>query len=211
MNVCSKCGAELSGDIRFCKACGSGVSKNQGALINEKKARVTAEEKKGIRTIGVIAAAAAVLLAAWVLYSVFRGKPEGPLKMAPAPANALTAYTAVQQANGEVKIPLTDLADGKAHFYTYAENGAGIKFFALRKADGSIGVALDACQACYRAKKGYRQEGQNVICNNCGMAFRPEDVGVVTGGCNPIPVAHRMAGEAAIVKAADLMKGKMYF
>jgi uncharacterized membrane protein len=213
MNVCSKCGAEMGDNVKFCKECGTKLSGRQSALINEKKARVTAEEKNGLKTIGVVAGVAMAVLSAWVLYSVFRGKPEGPVKTASASsgANAVMAYMTVEKENGEVKIPLADLADGRAHFYTYTAGDKVIKFFALRKADGSIGVALDACSACYRAKKGYRQEGSNVICNNCGMAFRPEDVGIVTGGCNPIPVAHRAAGDIVTVKAADLEKGRIYF
>lgn len=211
MNVCSKCGVEMNEGAKFCKICGSGLSKKESAVINEKRARVTAGEKKGLRTIGVIAGVAVAVLAAWVLYSVFRGKSEGPMKMAPAPANSVSAYMTAEKENGEVKIPLAGLTDGKARFYTYTAGDKLVKFFALRKADGSIGVALDACNACYRAKKGYRQEGRNVICNNCGMAFRPEDVGIVTGGCNPIPVAHRVAGDVVTVKAADLEKGAKYF
>lgn len=211
MSVCSKCGVEMSGGVKFCKACGSGVSGKDSALITEKKARVTAEDKKGIRTVALVAGAAAVLLSVWIVASVFRGKQEGPVNMAPAPAHATTTYMTVKQENGEVKVPLAALADGKTRFYVYSAGGMDIKFFALRKADGSIGVALDACQACYRAKKGYRQEGDHVVCNNCGMAFSPSDVGVVTGGCNPISLAHRVAGDAVVVKTADLEKGKKYF
>lgn len=212
MNVCGKCGVETGGDARFCKACGSGLSGKDSALINEKKARVMAGKKKGSKAAGAIAGVLAAALSIAVLYFVSRGKADPPLRIPQASgANAMTASLAVQQENGEVKVPAASLGDGKAGFYAYSAGDKEIRFFALRKPDGSIGVALDACNACYGAKKGYRQEGSRVICNNCGMIFRPEDVGVVTGGCNPIPVASRVAGDSVIVKAADLEKGKMYF
>ena len=47
----------------------------------------------------------------------------------------------------------------------------------MKRYDGSIRTALDACVACNHAKLGYRQEGDLVVCNNCGMGFKPTDIG----------------------------------
>ena len=43
---------------------------------------------------------------------------------------------------------------------------AVIRFLVIHKPNGDSRTALDACQICGTA--GYRQEGQNVICRNCG-------------------------------------------
>lgn len=216
MNICTKCGAELNEGAKFCKACGSGLPGHDNALVNEKKARVTAGERKRLWTAGIISGALVAFLAVSVLYLVFRGEPDSSPRMfvkttAGSDASVATSYTTAHEENGLVRIPLAGLASGKAGFYTYTAGGMVIKFFVLRKPDGSIGAALDACNACYRAKMGYRQEGPNVICNNCGMAFRPEDVGVVTGGCNPIPLKSTVAADTLVINAAELEKWKMYF
>lgn len=213
MNVCSKCGVEMKEGARYCKACGSGSPGAGDDLIAQKRARVTAEEKRNGRTVMIASGALAAVVLVAIIAFAFRGGASGKF-MAPAvsaggvtaPAPAMT-----RESNGEVRIALADLADGTAHFYAHQAGGGVIRFFLIRKEDGGIGAALDACNACYRAKRGYRHEGKKVICNNCNMAFDPRDVGIVTGGCNPIPVPYRLDAGAVVVKTADLEKGRMYF
>jgi len=213
MSICSKCGVEMKDSARFCKACGSGAQEKGNDLIAEKKARVTAEEKRGGRTTMMVAGALVAVLLVVIVAVVLRGGRSGKFT-SPAVSGAGVAAAApamTRQENGEVRIPLADLTDGTAHFYAYQAGNGVVRFFLIRKDDGSIGTALDACNSCYRAKRGYRQEGKRVICNNCNMAFDPKDVGVVTGGCNPIPVPFRQEGGTVVVKTVDLEKGRMYF
>ena len=63
---------------------------------------------------------------------------------------------------------------------------------------------LDACNACYHAKLGYHQNGDLMVCNNCGMAFKSTDIEKVAGGCNPIPVRKNADGGTVVLKARDL-------
>ena len=81
----------------------------------------------------------------------------------------------------------------------------------MKSPDGSIRTAFDACMACNHAKLGYRQEGNVVVCNNCGMGFSPADIGKVSGGCNPIPINKTTDGQTLVVKATDLESGAQYF
>ena len=81
----------------------------------------------------------------------------------------------------------------------------------MKAQDGSFRTALDACVACNHAKLGYRQEGALVVCNNCGMGFKPTDIGMMTGGCNPIPVNKSIDGQLIVLKAKDLEAGAQYF
>ncbi len=102
---------------------------------------------------------------------------------APAQAAHLTAQ------NGVVEIPLSDLADSDMHFYSADVHGNPIRFFVIRRGNSQYTAALDACRICGWA--GYRQQGQNVICRNCGAAIYVPSIGEA-GGCNPIPVTSRI-------------------
>jgi high-affinity iron transporter len=115
---------------------------------------------------------------------------------APTPAKALVAQ------DGRVRISLSDLTDSSLHFYTADVNGTVIRFLVIHQTNGNYSVALDACQICGRA--GYRQEGQNVICRNCGATIYIPSIGD-RGGCNPIPVKSNVAGGEVIVDLSALV------
>ncbi|MGA2510689.1 MAG: Fe-S-containing protein [Candidatus Acidiferrales bacterium] len=115
---------------------------------------------------------------------------------APTPAKALIAQ------DGRVRIALSDLTDSSLHFYTADVNGTVIRFLVIHQTNGNYSVALDACQICGRA--GYRQEGQNVICRNCGATIYIPSIGD-RGGCNPIPVKSNVAGGEVIVDLSALV------
>jgi len=114
---------------------------------------------------------------------------------APIPATRLVAR------DGQVRIPLSELSDSSLHFYTAEVNGAVIRFLVIHKTDGDYGTALDACEICGTA--GYRQEGQNVVCRNCGAAIYIPTIGV-SGGCNPIGVKSKVEGGDVVVDLAAL-------
>ena len=212
MGKCSKCGIEMKENAKFCKACGS--SSGTGAALNEKKARVMTGEKQWVKPAVTAAVVVLVVAAAWMGKSVYVSKRMGAHPVFPPhrdasarPANALP----VQEQGGNVGISLKTIEDGKAHFFAYAAGGKTITFFVMKAADGSIRTAFDACVACNHAKLGYRQEGDLVVCNNCGMGFKPTDIGLMTGGCNPIPVNKSVDGQSVVLKAKDLEAGAQYF
>jgi uncharacterized membrane protein len=96
-------------------------------------------------------------------------------------------------------------ADGRARFYSFT-TGAGrtIRFFVMKSADGVVRAAMDACVVCYRQRLGYRQDGDQMVCNKCGQAFASNRINEVTGGCNPISLNREVAGGQVIVRAAAL-------
>ena len=126
-------------------------------------------------------------------------------------AARLARAATVTAENGVVRIPRATVSDGNAHFFIYPTGGKHILFFAMRASDGSIRVAYDACVACNHAKLGYRQEGDHVVCNNCGMGFMPTEIGTLSGGCNPIPLKAAADGAMLVVRTADLEAGARYF
>ena len=96
----------------------------------------------------------------------------------------------------QVRIPLSDLTDSSLHFYNADVNGTAIRFLVIHQINGNYATALDACQICGRA--GYRQDGQNIVCRNCGASIYAPSIGD-RGGCNPIPVkSHIDAGELVV-------------
>jgi len=214
MKICGKCGAEVNEGAEYCKKCGNAASK-PGAGLDEKKSRVFARDKKWVKTAVLGGGVVFAVLALWAFYTITSSRSM-MVSDKTAAAHAATSDGAspavqVKQENGEVRVPLADLDDRAPHFYVYQTNGKAIRFFLLRDAEGGVRAALDACQNCFRAKRGYRQEGNTVICSNCGMSFKYETIGIVTGGCNPIPLARKMAGQVVVLKAKDLEAGAKYF
>lgn len=119
--------------------------------------------------------------------------------------------TAVKAENGAVAIPLTEVSDGKVHFFTMDEAGKKIRFFVVKSPDGQVRAAFDACDVCYPEKKGYRAEGDFVVCVNCGRRFHLNMVGEVRGGCNPAPLTRTVAGDKLVIQAADIAAGAGFF
>jgi high-affinity iron transporter len=138
--------------------------------------------------------AAAVLCVA-VVVSFAGDYVYGRVAAAPSPAKTLIAQ------DNLVRIPLSELSDSSLHFYTADVDGSVIRFLVIHKLNGDYAVALDACQICGTA--GYRQEGQSVICRNCGAAIYIPSIGQF-GGCNPISVKSRVEGGEVIVDLSAL-------
>jgi hypothetical protein len=145
------------------------------------------------------------------------GAPNGassPQPSAPAPASATSGhdpYPQVFAENGVVSFPISTFADGKARFYTYMNGDKPIEFFVLRSKDGTVRAAFNACDVCFGAKKGYRQEGDVMVCNNCGSRFPADKINEVRGGCNPGPLTRTVQGDNLIIKVEDIVAGQTYF
>ncbi len=128
-----------------------------------------------------------------------------------AAAASTDGKTAVTAQDGEVRLPVASLADGNARFYTIEAGGKTVEFFVLKGADGTIRAAFDACDVCFPYKKGYHQEGDVMVCNNCGSRFPSDKINIVRGGCNPAPVERRVDGDTLVIKISDLATGARFF
>ena len=129
-------------------------------------------------------------------------------------AQAFLGFSKYDQlkANGDsVSIPVADVSDGKAHYFQFGDGDKAIKFFVVKSADGKIRSAFDACDVCFKEKKGYTQEGEQFICNNCGMRFHSSRIGEVKGGCNPSPLKNIVEGDKVRFAVADLTPGQRFF
>ncbi len=127
-------------------------------------------------------------------------------------AFTLGKYEKVKSNGGVVTISTAKVSDGKAHFYKYEDGGKEIAFFVVKAADGSLKTAFDACDACYRDKKGYEQQGDKMNCKNCNQKFAINRLGPnATGGCNPGYLPHQVNGGTMSIKTSDLKSGAKYF
>lgn len=120
-------------------------------------------------------------------------------------------YETVRAAKGFVSLPASAFADGRAHYYSYDAEGREIRFFVLKSSDGVIRAAFDACDVCYESRKGYVQDGDVMVCQNCGQRFHSARINEVRGGCNPAPLPRVLQGDAVRIKAANLVSGAHYF
>ncbi len=90
--------------------------------------------------------------------------------------------------DGDLIIPVADVTEN-ASFYGYEIDGTTIEVLAIKAEDGSIRTAFNTCQVCYDSGRGYyKQEGDDLVCQNCGNRFSASDVEVSKGGCNPVPI-----------------------
>jgi uncharacterized membrane protein len=127
-------------------------------------------------------------------------------------AFSLGKYEKVKASNGTITLPVAKLSDGKAHFYKFEDNGKEIAFFAVKTTDGSYKTAFDACDSCYKSKKGYEQQGDKMNCKNCNQKFAINRLGPnATGGCNPGYLPHQLSGGTISISVNDLKGGARYF
>ena len=102
-----------------------------------------------------------------------------------------------------------------AKFYPYESDGIKMEVLALKANDGTIRTALNTCQVCYSSGKGYYvQEGNELVCQNCGNRFALNMVGKSKGGCNPVPISDTSKvddGNKIIIDKNYLDKNKAYF
>jgi uncharacterized membrane protein len=166
----------------------------------QKKAQFSAAATKNRKKhLFIIAGLAIVGLISYLAAGGSTGAPEA-------------ASVLVSGGGGDISIPLSDFASGQAKFFNYVTaDKVPMRFFVIKSSDGIYRAALDACDVCYRGKRGYRQQGDDMVCQKCGQHFSSKLVNEVTGGCNPVALTRIVAGGNLLIKAADLEGLKTYF
>ena len=121
-------------------------------------------------------------------------------------------YQDAPMQDGRISIPLSQVNDGKVHFYTYRHSGKRINFFVRTDGKGTISSYFDACYTCYKKKKGYRQEGEDIICNECSMKFGlAEEKWSEKDGCNPILLKSSREDNRLLIDTAVIERGAKLF
>ena len=120
--------------------------------------------------------AAAMVAAAALAVTLFTARP--------APKAADTA----PPAGGDIAFTAKEIG-AQASYFDYDADGTTVQVLAVRASDDIVRMALNTCQVCNGSPYAYfEQEGDLFICQNCKNRFSSSDVGIVSGGCNPVPM-----------------------
>jgi len=168
------------------------------AALNEAEQRrqrwLERRQRRWMMAAAATAFAVALLLAADYVYA----RTEQEL----SPARAVVP-------RGEfIRIPAREVDDGNLHRFAWTENGVTVRFIVIRRPDGSLAAALDACQIC--GIVGYNQHGPNVICRNCAAVIYIPSIGQF-GGCNPIPLESTLESGELRIRLAHLRAASAAF
>ena len=184
----------------------SSSSKKRNTKITQekrqaKKDAVLGPEKKGRLPLMVAIVCSVLIIAGGIFYATYDRSQTSPV------AASVTADNSVTQ----VSLPANLFADGKARHFEHVAGEFKIKYFVLKSSDGVIRAAFDACDVCWPAGKGYYQEGDHMVCRNCGRKFASVLVNEVKGGCNPAPLNRRVENDKVIIEVKDILEGRQYF
>lgn len=116
--------------------------------------------------------------------------------------------------NSDIVIPVNELTE-QVSFYPAEIDGTKLEIMAVKASDGSIRTAFNTCQICFSSGSGYyEQEGNQLVCQNCGNRFGMDDVEVTRGGCNPVPITseNKTVNDETITISQDfLLQAKSIF
>ena len=102
-----------------------------------------------------------------------------------------------------------------AKFYPYNADGTKMEVIAVKASDGSIRTAFNTCQVCFDSGRGfYTQQGDELVCNNCGNRFKIDQLEKIRFGCNPIPIMKENKtddGKYITIAKDFIVKNKSYF
>ena len=121
---------------------------------------------------------------------------------------ALSPAKPVDFAGGQIRIPKAEVADGDLHRYSTTVDGTNVRFLLYKKPNGEVATVLDACTIC--GAVGFYKGTGGIVCKNCSAPVNAQTIGE-KGGCNPIPLKSKDAGDSIVITAGDLSEGKEVF
>jgi uncharacterized membrane protein len=130
---------------------------------------------------------------------------------AKTPQTRSSPTAAVNTSAGLVSLPVSTFDDGQAHYFQHQNGDITIRYFVLKSADGVVRAAFDACDVCWPAGKGYAQDGEFMVCRNCGQRFHSAKINEVKGGCNPAPLERKVENGMLVIRVDAIVEGKTYF
>lgn len=166
-----------------------------------KKQAVLGTEKKNRIPLIVVCCVVLLLSGGALAFYSLSGKGE----------TAVAASSAISTDAAMVSHPVSLFEDGQARHFEYRDNDISIRYFILKSSDGIIRAAFDACDVCWPAGKGYYQDGDTMVCRNCGRRFASVLVNEVQGGCNPAPLKRSVDGDKLVLRIDDIREGRQYF
>ena len=172
---------------------------SQGKLAAKKAAVLGRQKKK--RLPWAMAAVVVIVIAAAVVFFNTQEDGESPV----------SASGPVVVDKTLVVLPTHLFDDGRARHFEYVSGKETIRYFVLKSSDGVLRAAFDACDVCWPAGKGYYQDGDHMVCRNCGRRFASVLVNEVQGGCNPAPLSRKLENDKLVIQIKDIEQGRQYF
>jgi uncharacterized membrane protein len=176
--------------------------KGKKERLEAKRAAFQGDKKKKHHSLWVVLICAGLLAGGLISYFYVNSSGESRAERSPA---------ATASAGSSLIMPVSTFDDGRARYYSQKEGNIEIQYFVLKSSDGVLRAAFNACDVCWRAGKGYVQDGDNMVCRNCGLRFASVRVNEVKGGCNPAPLYRKVQDGNLIIEARDILQGKGYF
>lgn len=117
--------------------------------------------------------------------------------------------------DGDVVINTDEITEDITFMEYKTESNTRIGLIALKGSDGSVRTAFDTCLECLGSPLAYfEQEGDQVVCQNCGNHYPLDQVGLEPGGCKPIPISDEeriLEGNQITIPASFLEENKVSF
>ena len=182
----------------------SSKAQNKKVTLEKRQAKkdvVLGAEKKGRLPLIVAIVCSVIIVGGGIYYASYDRSETAPV------AGSFTSENNASQ----VSLPANLFEDGKARHFQHVAGEFNIKYFVLKSSDGIIRAAFDACDVCWPAGKGYYQEGDYMVCRNCGRKFASVLVNEVKGGCNPAPLNRRVENGKVVIEVKDILDGRQYF
>jgi uncharacterized membrane protein len=173
--------------------------KNQDKIAAKKAAVLGTPKSKKLPLIAGIIGAAIIFGAAIFIVTGTGGN------------DTVVATVPVSTNSTFISFPASTFDDGKAHHFEHVDGKHTIKYFILKSSDGVIRAAFDACDVCWPAGKGYYQDGDHMVCRNCGQRFASVRINEVKGGCNPAPLNRKVKDGNLVIEIKDIREGRRYF
>lgn len=124
-----------------------------------------------------------------------------------------TGSSSVAEA-ADLTITKTDVSE-KAEFYPYQAGDTKMELLAVKASDGTIRTAFNTCQVCFGSGRAYYvQEGNELVCQNCGNRFALDQVEIQRGGCNPVPIFEdnkEDTGDSIVISGDYLQQNQKLF
>ena len=115
---------------------------------------------------------------------------------------------------GAVQLEESSFNGNTANYYNVElSDGAVVYFFVLRDKQGTFRAAANACQICFDDRKGFRQQGDYMVCNTCGNKYPLAKIATEKGGCNPGPINPNLEVKdgKVIIDETDLQEVEFFF
>lgn len=174
------------------------MAQSKKAPINQKKSDYATKRNFPVEMVHIVAI---ILIATTILTGCGLGGNDGDSEQA-------LDSTATVQVDQDLVIPTSEISE-TAKFYPIDIDGTRLEVVAVKASDGTIRTAFNTCQVCYDSGKGYyKQQGDVLVCQNCGNQFPMDRVEVEAGGCNPWPIfdKNKTVTDESITISYDFLK-----